>query len=123
MLIVRSIAATAERRAAMSQLTTAYWPADPSVPVLPATIGGILRATAERDGDRVALIGGDPDPERLPRWSYGELLAEAERAARALLTDRHRQGAQGRAPRAPRRRVNTRAVGEYASLLSQADRS
>jgi len=45
-LIVRSIAATAERRAAMSQLTTAYWPADPSVPVLPATIGGILRATA-----------------------------------------------------------------------------
>jgi fatty-acyl-CoA synthase len=70
----------------MSQLSTAYWQADTSVPVLPTTIGGILRATAESDGDRVALIGGDPDPQRRPRWSYRELLAEAERAARALLT-------------------------------------
>ncbi len=70
----------------MAQLTTSYWPADTLAPVLETTIGGILRATAETDGDRAALIHGDPDPARRGQWSYRELLAEAERAARALLT-------------------------------------
>ena len=32
-------------------LTTAYWPADTSSPVMETTIGGVLRAAAERAPD------------------------------------------------------------------------
>ncbi|MGN6172546.1 MAG: AMP-binding protein, partial [Streptosporangiaceae bacterium] len=66
-------------------LTTAYWPADTSSPVMETTIGGVLRAAAERAPDQLALISGDPDPARRRQWRYGELLAGAERAAQALL--------------------------------------
>jgi len=64
----------------MTTLTTSYWPAHPSAPILETTVGGVLRSAAGRAPDRVALIDGDR------RWTYAELLAEAERAARALLT-------------------------------------
>jgi acyl-CoA synthetase (AMP-forming)/AMP-acid ligase II len=66
-------------------LTTSYWPADTSSPVLETTIGGVLRAAAERVPGQPALIAGDPDPAERRQWSYRELLAEAERAAHALL--------------------------------------
>ena len=66
-------------------LTTSYWPADTSAPVLDTTIGGVLRAAAERAPDQPALVAGDPSPARRRQWTYDELLAEAERAAHALL--------------------------------------
>jgi fatty-acyl-CoA synthase len=69
-----------KERDTMTTLTTSYWPADPSTPILGTTVGGVLRAAAGRAPDRVALIDGDR------RWTYAGLLAEAERAARALLT-------------------------------------
>src|SRR5215813_10987595 len=65
-------------------LTTSYWPADTSSPVLETTIGDVLRAAAERAPGQPALISGDPDPARRRQWRYGELLAGAERGARAL---------------------------------------
>ena len=65
-------------------LTTSYWPADTGAPVLDTTIGGVLRAAAERAPDQPALIAGDPRPDRRRQWTYGQLLAEAERAAHAL---------------------------------------
>ena len=65
-------------------LTTWYWPADTSAPVHDTTIGGVLRAAAEHATDQPALIFGHPDPARRRQWRYGELLAEAERAAHAL---------------------------------------
>jgi fatty-acyl-CoA synthase len=65
-------------------LATSYWPADTSAPVLETTVGGVLRAAAAQAPDQVALISGGPDPARRRQWRYGELLAEAERAARAL---------------------------------------
>src|SRR5207342_633583 len=65
-------------------LTTSYWPADTSSPVLETTIGGVLRAAAERAGGQPALIAGDPDPARRRQWTYAGLLAGAERAAGAL---------------------------------------
>ena len=64
----------------MTPLTTSHWPARPLTPILETTVGGVLRAAARRAPDRVALIDGDR------RWTYAELLAEAERVARALLT-------------------------------------
>jgi fatty-acyl-CoA synthase len=70
---------------AESKLAIAHWPADASAPILPTTIGSILRAAAGAAPGRTALIDGGPDPEHRRSWAYGELLATAERAARALL--------------------------------------
>jgi fatty-acyl-CoA synthase len=65
-------------------LTASYWPADTSAPVLDTTVGGVLRTAADRAPGQPALIAGDPGPDRRRPWSYARLLAEAERAARAL---------------------------------------
>ena len=66
-------------------LTTSYWPADTSVPVLDTTIGGVLRAAVGRVPAQPALVDGDPNLEHPRQWTYGQLLAEAERGAHALL--------------------------------------
>ena len=64
--------------------TRAYWPATTSEPVRETTVGGVLREAAARHPDRLALVGGMPDPASRRRWTFAELLADAERAARAL---------------------------------------
>jgi len=69
-----------------SGLATAHWPADTSAPILPTTIGSILRQAAGQAPGRTALIEGCPDPEARRTWTYDELLATAEQAARALLS-------------------------------------
>jgi len=68
-----------------SALSESYYPADQSEPVLDTTVGGILRDAAQAVPDQPALIGGHPDPAERRRWTYGELLDDAERCARALL--------------------------------------
>ena len=68
----------------MTVLTTSYWPADTTQPVLDTTVGGVLRAAAASDPYRLAMVGGLPDPAERKRWTYAELLADAEQAARAL---------------------------------------
>jgi fatty-acyl-CoA synthase len=74
-----------------SPLTTSLWPAQRSTEVREATAGGILRDAAAIVPERVALVdGAAPLPSRR-RWTYGELLADSERLARALLT-RHTPG-------------------------------
>lgn len=70
----------------MTELTTSYWPADRSEPVLETTVGGVLRAAADLAPDQLAMIGGSPDPAARKRWTYAGLLADAEQAARALTT-------------------------------------
>jgi fatty-acyl-CoA synthase len=70
----------------MTTVATSYWPADTSEPVLETTVGGILRAAATAGPDMLAMVGGVPDPGQRRRWTYAELLAEAEQAARALTT-------------------------------------
>jgi acyl-CoA synthetase (AMP-forming)/AMP-acid ligase II len=49
------------------------------VEVLELSVGALLRETAARAPDTVALVAGER------RWTYAELLAQSERAARALL--------------------------------------
>ena len=68
----------------MVSLTSSWWPADTSEPVLETTVGGVLRAAADRSPDHPALVEGIADPARR-RWTYAELLAGAERVARSLL--------------------------------------
>ena len=51
------------------RLTSAYWPADRSEPVLDQTIGEALREAASRYGSRTALIDGTPEQGRR-QWSF-----------------------------------------------------
>jgi fatty-acyl-CoA synthase len=68
------------------------WEADDTEPVLDTTVASILRDAARRSPDTVALVAGGatsgatatPDPGARRRWTYVELLADAERAAAAL---------------------------------------
>jgi acyl-CoA synthetase (AMP-forming)/AMP-acid ligase II len=69
----------------MVALTSAEWAADRSSPILDLSVGTLLRETATRASDTTALVAGAVDPSERRRWSYGELLEESERAARALL--------------------------------------
>ena len=67
-----------------NRLTVSHWTADGGDAVLETTIGGVLRSAAARAPDRVALVAGGGDPAGRRQWSYAELLAEAERAAKAM---------------------------------------
>src|SRR5499433_1106539 len=68
----------------MTTVATSYWPTDTSEPVLETTVGGVLRAAAAADPDMTAMVAGVPDPAARHRWTYAQLLAEAEQAARVL---------------------------------------
>lgn len=62
-----------------------YQPATDEAPILEMTIGDLLRAAAADAGDRPALVAGShAGEERRRRWTYRELLTDAERVARAL---------------------------------------
>ena len=63
-------------------LSSAAGPSEP--PLRDLTIGGLLRSVAAEHPDRVALVAGVPDPNGRRQWTYAELLAEAEQAARSL---------------------------------------
>ncbi len=67
-------------------LSTSHWTPDGSGPPLrtDATIGALLREVAAAVPDRVALIEGLAG-SGARRWTYAELLDDAERCARALL--------------------------------------
>jgi fatty-acyl-CoA synthase len=46
----------------MTTVTTSYWPADVSEPVLETTVGAILREAAAARPDSLAMVAGVPDP-------------------------------------------------------------
>jgi fatty-acyl-CoA synthase len=81
-----SIPALGGRGSGVNALTTSHWIPDRGGPPLlaGATIGSRLREVAAEVPDRVALVEGLSTPERR-RWTYAELLADAERCARYLL--------------------------------------
>ena len=66
--------------------TAAYWPATTETAVLNTSIGQLLRDAAAAVPDRLALVEGI-DPAAARRWTYRELLADAERVATALLSE------------------------------------
>ena len=74
-------------------LTEAYFPAQGGATPEPVTIGAMLRASAAAAPGRPALkeLGYDGAIGRV--WTYAELLADAERLARALAS-RHEAGAR-----------------------------
>lgn len=58
--------------------------ADRSVPLVDDSVGSALRRAAAAAPDDLALVEGHPDPAQRRRWTFAELLADAERLARAL---------------------------------------
>lgn len=71
-------------------LTESYFPAQGDDEIFETTVGGVLRARAAKTPDWPGLIE-DADGEILRRWTYAQLLADAETLAGALLT-RYRPG-------------------------------
>lgn len=49
-------------------------------------LGDLLREAAAQSGEHVALVDGVADPKLRRRWTYRQLLAEAEQVARGLLS-------------------------------------
>ena len=68
----------------MTHAAASEWDADESEPVLDTTVASILRDAASRSPDTTALVEGVADPARRRRWTYAELLREAERVGSAL---------------------------------------
>ena len=66
-------------------LEKSLWPATPSSGVRDITVGDLLREAASAVPDRLALVDGSPDPADRREWTYRQLLADTEQAARALL--------------------------------------
>lgn len=69
-----------------AHLTESYWPADRSRPLLNWTLGQALREVAAEIPEQFALIEGIPDAARRRRWTYAQLLRDAEQVASALLS-------------------------------------
>jgi fatty-acyl-CoA synthase len=66
-------------------LTTSYARVEGTEAIWEMTIGDLLRQVAAEVPDQPALVAGSPDPGERRRWTYAELLAEAEAIAAALL--------------------------------------
>ena len=71
-------------------LTMSHWVPDGSGPALldGMTVGARLRAIAASVPERTALVEGGPG-DGVRRWTYAELLRDAEACARALLSWLH----------------------------------
>ncbi|WP_324788350.1 AMP-binding protein [Streptomyces sp. H51] len=66
-------------------LTSSWWPAEPAPPLADLTVGTALRSAAHDHPGTVALVEGLPDAAQRRRWTYAQLLEQAETVARALL--------------------------------------
>jgi fatty-acyl-CoA synthase len=70
-------------------LTESHWTPDRSQALLEITLGDLLRSLASEVPERVAFVEAAPDPGARRRWTYRQLLDEAQSIATALL--RHHQ--------------------------------
>ena len=70
----------------MTPLTKSFWPSQTDGALLDTACGDVLRAAAQAEPNKIALVEGTADPAVRRRWTYAELLSDSEHAARALLT-------------------------------------
>jgi len=66
------------------ELTESYVPAQRDAPVLETTVGGLLRDMAAKCPDAAAMVEVTLAGTVGRRWSYGEMMADAQRLALAL---------------------------------------
>jgi fatty-acyl-CoA synthase len=67
-----------------SRFRESFHPAEGSTSILETTVASVLRAAATATPGRTALIEGAHNPAGRRRWTYAELLRDAERVARAM---------------------------------------
>ena len=72
-------------------LAKSYFPAQADDEILETTVGGVLRAQAEKTPGAGALVEAGIDGRIGRAWTYAELLADAEKLACALVS-RYRPG-------------------------------
>ncbi|GAA4359243.1 AMP-binding protein [Variovorax defluvii] len=72
-------------------LTESHWHPDTSEALLDATLGDLLRELADAVPDRTAFVEAVADAARRRRWTYRQLLEDAQGVAMALLR-RHQPG-------------------------------
>lgn len=66
-------------------LMMSHWSATDELAVEELTVGDMLRSAAASAPDRIGLMAGVHDPAYRRKWTYTQLLDDAERCARALL--------------------------------------
>ncbi|HUN35653.1 MAG TPA: AMP-binding protein [Trebonia sp.] len=69
----------------LNSLVMSDWPAADGPPLRHLSVGEALRDAAGAAPDAIALVEGCADPAARRRWTYRELLADAERTGAALL--------------------------------------
>jgi fatty-acyl-CoA synthase len=69
----------------MTPFTESYWPATEDMSLLETSSASVLAEAAKTWPHWVALVEAVANPAARRRWTYAELLGEAERTARALL--------------------------------------
>jgi fatty-acyl-CoA synthase len=74
-----------EQEPKQEQASASVWVADDTEPVLDTTVASILVEAARRSPDTTALVAGTADPAARRRWSYSQLLEDAQGAARAVV--------------------------------------
>ncbi|HEU0220704.1 MAG TPA: AMP-binding protein [Paracoccaceae bacterium] len=65
--------------------TLSHYPLQEVGELIDSTVGDLMRRAAATVPDRPALVEGAADPGRRRRWTYRELVDQAERTARGLL--------------------------------------
>jgi len=75
----------------MSAADLSYRPAQDGPPLDRVALGDLLRRVAAAVPNRTALVDGQPDPAARRRWTYAEMLEEAEAMGR-YLAERFRPG-------------------------------
>ncbi len=68
-----------------TRLTKSYWPGNTGDKLLDTTVADCLRKNAVEVPNRIALVEGIADISNRRRWTYAELLADAEKIAAGLL--------------------------------------
>src|SRR5512145_1421810 len=70
----------------MARLETSWYRGATDDPVRDSTVGSVLREAAAQAGARPAVVAWGANPGERRTWTYAELLRDAERTARALLS-------------------------------------
>ena len=67
-------------------LSTSHFPAQNDAEIRDITVGGLLREVAATHPDAVGIVDVADNGDCGQSWTYAEVLAQAERLARALAT-------------------------------------
>ncbi len=67
-------------------LTTSHFPAQNDAEIRDITVSGLLREVAATHPDALAMVDVAESGDCGQSWTYGELLVQAERLAKALAT-------------------------------------